>query len=1645
MKDKKLVDFLSFNTAFGLRNLAVEIKEKTMIHSNNNTTYYINPAYLTFVENSGYGANLIQVSASSSCYIRVFVPGVIGYDGDGNYRRWKITAYNNKFPDNDLFYIYVRLERNGASALIVYSKTLYNIDGSTPDGSIAAGDTYYYIRIGEVSATDGTSIREISYDTGRLESDQVKNEGTDMGEMWEMDKISSPWLIKAKQWLASFTVKGFLSLIGGLIFKKGEEEKIITDVKRSVDSDEDVPVSDESLPTTKYISNILEELEDKFLRKDQDDATPFHLDVMGGVTTTHTEYRVTRDDGTGVVEEISKPIVDVKRSTDSDEEVPVGDTNMATSGYVEKRIELLDDRYLSKIKPDETPHHVKLLNGLTTTYAESTDFAEGTEKGGWAIKKDIDEYWKGEADKLVARILGQVYDLLVQNNAVFKGPLSSSEFISGFVGGKGWAIRLQEYINAAGQTEQRSIAEFDDLIVRGTMRVFEFVINQMLGENDNRIFTGMMEVDHYDASDQKLYLSTNGGKLYNPFRVDDIIIVQQYGGIPSEGNNYYVTKQYEFLVTEVGIGDMNSGEDRLDWVKFKNFSSPMTDGDLSLITKGDTLVRIDNLTDNRRKGIVQIMSVGEDTPYIDILYGAKTDPENSVKGRIGNMGGLYNPLFGWLQEFGAYLINLYAVGEFRIAHTGEDVADSIEIAKGMFRTNFRQSTYDMTEEDNFFTNASMINNCEGWILVADECEYFTVDNEPEFFNYELASSYESFAGIAELYGRDMLRLSYAQISQGNALIQKPGTHKVFTSTTENEDGSVTKNYEDVADTLYLSLRVYCEHSGTVEFGFVSPDGTFRNNAFHRSVELGESFDAYSFLLEGTWDGVGDFCIRTTGDMYIDLLSLTNRPLDNFKITTETSIEQDAERISLLGKKVNGVEGSVTQLGVDLNASEERIKLYVNKEVEGVNSSISQLQIEDGRIATLVAAAQGSADNAKKLANAAQSAADDAAAEALKGINAAGAAHAAANNAQSSADAAQSTADAAKTQASTNATAISQNKNSISLLAGAFTLKDGKYELTEAAGVVITNKVAQLYATKTTVDDLSGDISTINGTLDVMAGQIEARATKAYVDAETGKVNTAISKLQVDVNGISTAVTSAQGSADNAKKLADAAQDAADAAAAEALKGINAAGAAHAAANDAQSSADAAQSTADAAKTQASTNATAISQNKNSISLLAGAFTLKNGKYELTEAAGAVITSKVAELYATKKTVDDLTGTVSSHTTSISAMSGQIALKASQSSVNSLTGRVSSAESSISQNATSIALKVSKDGVISAINQSAEKITIAANRVDLSGVVTVTAFNSALADYATDSELAAAQSTLNKSISDLNTTLSGKIDTKASTESLNSKVNELNGILSGKVDTSKLGSLAYLNDVADAALGGSTLIVGGYLNTDLIKVKKILAEEGTIGAYSISATTLETTNNITEASPGNPAKQTMELTAEGVKTITRGHVYSTTQFGLKYGTIVDTDYYYPVEIVHGVTSGNTTLYGAAMCGIKMDMKSDDIGLFVQGGSTHILSSGITKLYGLVLNYRTMSTGGTLTANDDVIAFTNSSNITVNLPTGVPVGKVYYLKNIGSANITLKGTFRHENDAGASSENTRALNSVSWIVVNMTNGWSLFMCG
>ena len=150
----------------------------------------------------------------------------------------------------------------------------------------------------------------------------------------------------------------------------------------------------------------------------------------------------------------------------------------------------------------------------------------------------------------------------------------------------------------------------------------------------------------------------------------------------------------------------------------------------------------------------------------------------------------------------------------------------------------------------------------------------------------------------------------------------------------------------------------------------------------------------------------------------------------------------------------------------------------------------------------------------------------------------------------------------------------------------------------------------------------------------------------------------------------------------------------------------------------------------------------------------------------TREAGIRIESNYAELYATKKsivggwtgdveTIDALIQAstdngglvammvgrknkvedVSALISATAAGGGLITLKASQTDLDAIGNRVSSAEASITVNKDNIELKVSKNGVISAINQTAESVKIKASRIELSGYVTASEFSSLKADLA----------------------------------------------------------------------------------------------------------------------------------------------------------------------------------------------------------------------------------------------------------------------------------------------------------------------
>lgn len=104
-----------------------------------------------------------------------------------------------------------------------------------------------------------------------------------------------------------------------------------------------------------------------------------------------------------------------------------------------------------------------------------------------------------------------------------------------------------------------------------------------------------------------------------------------------------------------------------------------------------------------------------------------------------------------------------------------------------------------------------------------------------------------------------------------------------------------------------------------------------------------------------------------------------------------------------------------------------------------------------------------------------------------------------------------------------------------------------------------------------------------------------------------------------------------------------------------------------------------------------------------------------------------------DLKASQTEVTEISERVKTAEINIDAANAEIALKASQTTVDSLTQEVSANTAELRVQAGQISTKVSANGVISAINQTAETIQISASRIDLDGYVTASQFNAEIAN------------------------------------------------------------------------------------------------------------------------------------------------------------------------------------------------------------------------------------------------------------------------------------------------------------------------
>ena len=244
------------------------------------TEHWIKPDALTINLNHFGDPDYLQVSVLAGAVVMAFKQDVIGYNAAHNYRTWPIEAANTYLETSSAVNVYAKLTRSevNARALIAYDPVLRDIEGReityAEDGSEILGEPnpdLYYIFLGQISSSIGSSgqseQREWTIDLkiGNLDTNQYKNEeaGGEWTKMFRLNKMTD--MIDV--------LKTISSAIFQKIFIKNKE---ISNVKRSIDNDEDVPINDQTIPTTKYIQTVSD---NKYLRKDQDDRTPYKLNV----------------------------------------------------------------------------------------------------------------------------------------------------------------------------------------------------------------------------------------------------------------------------------------------------------------------------------------------------------------------------------------------------------------------------------------------------------------------------------------------------------------------------------------------------------------------------------------------------------------------------------------------------------------------------------------------------------------------------------------------------------------------------------------------------------------------------------------------------------------------------------------------------------------------------------------------------------------------------------------------------------------------------------------------------------------------------------------------------------------------------------------------------------------------------------------------------------------------------------------------------------------------------------------------------------------------------------------------------------------------------------------------------------------------
>lgn len=244
--------------------------------------YWMSPDALTIDLNALDDPQYLQVSLLAGSVITAYRQDVIEYDASLNYRKWTLQAYNNFFDRTDRAYVYAQLEKEGNTALIIYSYDILELTGTVTDSSGNSFDVYniFLATISPSVNISGESIMrtwETAFDTGSLNTDKNRNE-EQLGEwakMFRLNKVTD--MIEVLKDITEAVIHRL---------KIGARKILITDVFTSSEEDISRRTDDQSVPTTKFLQDFTDS---RFLSKIKEDKTEYLLRLLGGILSPYIQ------------------------------------------------------------------------------------------------------------------------------------------------------------------------------------------------------------------------------------------------------------------------------------------------------------------------------------------------------------------------------------------------------------------------------------------------------------------------------------------------------------------------------------------------------------------------------------------------------------------------------------------------------------------------------------------------------------------------------------------------------------------------------------------------------------------------------------------------------------------------------------------------------------------------------------------------------------------------------------------------------------------------------------------------------------------------------------------------------------------------------------------------------------------------------------------------------------------------------------------------------------------------------------------------------------------------------------------------------------------------------------------------------------